>query len=333
MTIEQPPQKNLGRLAISADVKRPRRMGLAGKLAVLALVLAGAVGVVIWRDPSGSGIKRAGTAAAEKFGGAASAPENTPPPTPPASPVDPNVVLTASGYIVAHERIAISPRIQNTVKWLGVKKGDRVKKDQVIVLLDDTEYKARLEEYKAQLSVAKARHETAKRNFLRIQALQAKDLDTRQNLDDALKERDMAAAQMEVAQAGINLAGVYLEWCTVRSPIDGVILEKLTHEGELVSPQTFGGTKGPSTSLVAIADLNDLQVEIDVNEADVSKIRIGQSCMVNPEAYPDRKYKGSVAEISPEANRQKGTLQIKVQIHQPDEFLTPELTAKVNFLK
>ena len=76
-----------------------------------------------------------------------------------------------------------------------------------------------------------------------------------------------------------------------------------------------------------------LQVEIDVNEADLSKISMNQKCRVSPEAYPDKIYSGHVAEIAPEADRSKGTLQIKVQIENPDKFLTPELSAKVDFLK
>jgi multidrug resistance efflux pump len=98
-------------------------------------------------------------------------------------------------------------------------------------------------------------------------------------------------------------------------------------------PQSFGGGRGPSTALVALADPKDLQVEIDVNEADLSKIAMNQPCRVSPEAYPDKHYTGRVAEIAPEADRSKGTLQIKVQIQSPDQYLTPELTARVDFLK
>jgi phage-related protein len=102
---------------------------------------------------------------------------------------------------------------------------------------------------------------------------------------------------------------------------------------ELVMPQSFGGTRGPSTALIAVADPKDLQVEIDMNESDLAKISLHQKCRVSPEAYPDKIYDGTVVEIAPEANRAKGTLQIKVQIHDPDKYLTPELSAKVEFLK
>ena len=102
--------------------------------------------------------------------------------------------------------------------------------------------------------------------------------------------------------------------------------------GELVTPQSFGGTRGPSTAVLAVADPHDLQVELDVNETDLAKISLDDKCRVIPEAYPTKSYDGIVAEISPEANRQKGTLQIKVGIKNPDRYLTPELTAKVEFL-
>ena len=95
----------------------------------------------------------------------------------------------------------------------------------------------------------------------------------------------------------------------------------------------FGGGKGPSTALLALADPEDLQVEIDISENDLPKITLNQRCRISPEAYLDKVYQGFVAEIAPEANRQKGTLQIKVQIEKPDRFLTPELSAKVDFLK
>jgi HlyD family secretion protein len=124
-----------------------------------------------------------------------------------------------------------------------------------------------------------------------------------------------------------------VDWCTIRSPINGVVMEKLVNPDELVMQQSFGGTRGPSTALIAVADPKDLQVEIDVNEADLAKVSLNQKCRVSPEAYPEKTYDGAVVEIAPEADRAKGTLQIKVQIHDPDKFLTPELSAKVEFLK
>jgi HlyD family secretion protein len=73
-------------------------------------------------------------------------------------------------------------------------------------------------------------------------------------------------------------------------------------------------------------------VEVELNESDLSKVFLDQVCRISPEAYPDKSYEGRVAEIAPEANRQKGTLQVKVQVREPDRFMTPELSAKVEFL-
>ena len=244
-----------------------------------------------------------------------------------------NVVLTVSGYIINRERIEISPRFLGVVNWIGVKKGDAVTNGQVVVLLDDTEYKARFAQAEGQLANAKATVAKDELSYKRIHELAATDIESKQAEDDArlLLEADRAA--VKAAEGAAEVARTYVDWCTIRSPINGVVMEKLVNPNELVMPQSFGGTRGPSTALLAVADPKDLQVEIDVNEADLSKISLGQKCRVSPEAYPDKTYDGVVAEIAPEADRAKGTLQIKVQILGPDHFLTPELSAKVEFLK
>ena len=151
-------------------------------------------------------------------------------------------------------------------------------------------------------------------------------------MDDAEAELTAAQAGIREAQGLLDFARSQMDWTVIRSPIDGVVLEKLADENELVTPQSFGGDKGPSTALVAIANPQDLQVEIDLNEADLAKVFLGQRCRVTPEAYPDHSYAGTVVEMAPEANRQKGTLQVKVQIEAPDKFLIPEFSAKVDFL-
>ena len=262
-------------------------------------------------------------------------PPATPAPLPAVSaPVkDGEVALTVSGYIVNRERIEISPRMMGQVKWIGVKKGDLVKKEQVLVRLDDAEQRARLLEIEGQLSGTKVALERTRLAYARVQKLRASNNETAEREDEA--RLAVAAAEATIQQFdGMRAnAQVQLDWTVIRSPIDGVVLEKLAVAGALVTPQSFGGTRGPSTALVALADPADLQVEIDINETDLPKIALSQRCRITPEAYPDKHYAGGVAEIAPEANRQKGTLQIKVQIEAPDRFLTPELSAKVEFLR
>ncbi|MBI2192831.1 MAG: efflux RND transporter periplasmic adaptor subunit [Planctomycetes bacterium] len=144
---------------------------------------------------------------------------------------------------------------------------------------------------------------------------------------------EQAEAEVRSLEGAVQVAATHLQWTVIRSPVRGIILEKLVDGGELVVPQSFGGPRGPSTALVSIADLSDLQVEIDLSEADTSKVHVGQRCRISPEAYPTKYYGGSVTEVAPEADRQKGTLEVKVKIIDPDEYLTPELTARVDFLK
>ena len=242
-------------------------------------------------------------------------------------------VLTASGYIINRERIEVSPRMMGQVKWIGVKKGDLVTKDQVVVRLDDAEQRARLLEIEGQLLGVKVALERAKIAYVRVKRLRATNNETAEHEDESRLAVQAAEATVQQFEGMRESVRVALDWTVIRSPIDGVVLEKLAVAGALVTPQSFGGTKGPSTALFAVADPKDLQVEIDVNESDLPKLFSGQKCRVTPEAYADKHYGGVVAEMAPEANRQKGTLQIKVQIENPDRFLTPELSAKVEFLK
>lgn len=241
-------------------------------------------------------------------------------------------LLTVSGYIINRERIELSPRFMGMVKWIGVKKGDAVTNGQVVVLLDDSEYKARLAELKGRQAQVKVAQEKAQIWFDRVSKLTSDRVESKQVEDDARLAVDAAKGQLKEIDGMIEGVQNYIDWTVIKSPINGVVLEKLVDPNELVTPQSFGGTRGPSTALIAVADTKDLQVEIDLNEADVAKVFLNQKCKVSPEAYPDRVYDGYVAEKAPEANRQKGTLQVKVQIKNADAFLTPELSAKVDFL-
>ncbi len=311
-------EQSLSRLAIPSEKKNRRRAGPFVLLVIVSLALAVAAAAFFTtrqndRKPVPSGFTASATTSKPVAAG--------------------DAVLTVSGYVVPRERIEISPKFIGTVKWIGVKKGDRVNQGDIIVRLEDDEYRARVLEAQGRLALAEANLTNAELNLQRQIVLDQNRVESRRALDEARRARDVALAEITVAKGQLALAQTYLDWCTIRAPISGTILEKLVDPNELVTPQSFGGTRGPSTAFVAMADLNDLQVEIDLNEADLSKIHLKQRCRVTPEAYSDKKYNGYVAEIAPEANRSKGTLQVKVQVENPDSYLTPELTAKVEFLK
>jgi HlyD family secretion protein len=242
-------------------------------------------------------------------------------------------VLTVSGYIINAARIQISPRFLGVVQWIGVKKGDPVTKGEVLARLDGREYNAKLVQAQGVLAAAKVAVEKAELAYKRALALARSHITSQETEDDARLQLEDARASLQQAEGAHDQARTYVDWCVIRSPLDGVVVEKLVNPDELVLPQSFGGSGGPSTALLAVADPHNLQVEVDVDEADLSKITLNQKCLVSPEAYPDRTYQGYVAEIAPEANRAKGTLQIKVQIENPDRYLTPELSAKLQFIR
>jgi HlyD family secretion protein len=341
--MNDPNPSKVAQLRMDPGAKRRSHGTVWTIFVIIALVAVG--GLIAWRpwDPetqrvvAGDGDKKNSARAVSSRESAAAAAERPPAATETRrqdtgnAPSD-GVVLTVSGYIINRERIELSPRFVGIVRWIGVKKGDPVKKDQIVVLLDDSEQRSRLTEAEGRLARAQAALQIARTRYNRLRTLREQRVESEQQLDDAQAEVKATEAGLREAEGSLNLARWNLEWTVIRSPIDGVVLEKLADENELVSPQSFGGDKGPSTALLAVADLHDLQVEIDLNEADLSKVWLGQSCRVTPEAYPEKVYEGYVAEIAPEANRQKGTLQIKVQVKSPDNYLIPELSARVDFL-
>ncbi len=227
--------------------------------------------------------------------------------------------------------------------------------------LEQAEHGSRPEEIqraKATVDQAEANVRTSKTNLERAQQLNKTGVYAKQALDDAQNAYDVAVAQLKVARENYELARLgprkeeidlaraqlaeseaairwwetQLENTIIRAPVSGTILERLIEKGEMVTTG-YVASRGAKSALVSIADLKDLEVELDINESDIPRVRLKQDCTVSPDSYPDRKYKGRVREIAPEADRQKATIQVKVSIFDPDEYLRPETNAKVNFLE
>jgi len=179
---------------------------------------------------------------------------------------------------------------------------------------------------KQSLDDAQARYDSAlhKANSLR-KAYELVKLGPRQEEIDALRGQ-VQQAQGMVAFAETNLANT-----VIRAPVTGTILERAVEKGEFVTT-SFVGDRGAKGYVVSLADLNDLEVELDISQSDFAKLRLGQRGVVTTDAFQDRKYGGFIKELSPEANRQKATVQIKVKIENPDEYLRPEMNSSVAFL-
>ena len=141
---------------------------------------------------------------------------------------------------------------------------------------------------------------------------------------------DAMRAQVKQAEGALAFARTQLENTVISAPISGVILERNVERGEFVTTG-FASDRGAKGYVVSLADLNDLQAELDIAQNDFAKLGSRQPATVTADAYPDRKYQGEITEVSPEANRSKATVQVKVKVLNPDEFLRPEMNASVAF--
>jgi len=140
-----------------------------------------------------------------------------------------------------------------------------------------------------------------------------------------------ARAEVERERAAVNYAQTILDATEIQVPVGGTILERNVEQGEMVTT-SFVGDRGAKSFVATLADLNDLQVELDINQNDFNRIGSNQPCTMTTDAYPDRPYRCHVAEIAPEANRQKATVQVKVKVLMPDEYVRPEMNARVTFM-
>ena len=294
-----------------------------------------------------------------------------------------SVILNATGYIVAHHKIQVASKVVGKVAWIGVEKGDKVREGQVIVRLEDDEYRAQLRQAtgnasalearllelnngsrpeelqvaKANLESAQAELVNAKINRERVQKLVEAKVAARQQLDDAQAKYDNQVARVaslertfELARLGprkeviqqvqgqitqangqVDFYQTQLNNTIIRAPSTGTILERIVEKGEFVTTG-FVGDRGAKGYVVSMADLMDLQVELDINQADFARLDRRQKGVLTTDAYPDRKYEVIIAEIAPEANRQKATVQVKVKVLNPDEYLRPEMNASVAFI-
>ena len=298
-------------------------------------------------------------------------------------------VLSATGYIVAHHTINVNSKVTGRLAWIGVEKGDKVKEGQVLVRLEDQEFRASylqakgavenarayLEELQhgsrpeeiqqAQHNLDEARATLANDKLIldRTKQLAATGVVSRQQLDDATakfesdqqrvnslqqgftlakigpRPEELARAQgaLTQAQGQLDYAKSQLDATVIRAPVTGTILDRTAEKGELITAQfASAAAGGPQGSVVSLADLNDLQVELDIAQADFARLGPSQRAIVTTDAYPDKQYDGQIAQISPEANRQKATVQVKVQVLNPGKYpdvqLRPEMNATVRFL-
>lgn len=237
--------------------------------------------------------------------------------------------LNASGYVVAQRKAAIASKGTGRLIYLGVVEGDKVKKNQIIGKLENTDIVAQLDEAKANLQLYKADLNNAENTFNREKELFQKGLSSQQVFDQAGANYNRLLASIDIAYARIKQYEVALENTLIRAPFDGTVLTKNAEIGEIVAP--FGGSTTSKTAVVTIADMNSLLVEADVSESNIEKIKVDQDCEIILDAYPEQSYSAYVFKIVPTADRSKATVLVKVGFKNYDSRVLPEMSAKVSF--
>ncbi len=238
--------------------------------------------------------------------------------------------ISASGYVVARTKASVSAKVPGRLAYLGVSEGSVVRRGEVIARLENDDYRAAVNAARARVQQLVIEHEQAGRDVERATRLHAQKLLSDAELENQSARLRSLGAQVDAARAQLEVARASFENTIVLSPFDGTVLRKDAEVGEFVAPSTAGG--GLTRSAIAtMADLRTLEVEVDVNEAYIARIRNGQSSRITLDAYPDTSFAGRVRQVVPTADRQKATVQVKVAILDRDPRILPEMGAKVEF--
>ncbi len=254
-------------------------------------------------------------------------------------------LLNASGYVVAQRKSAVSSKITSWLDALLVEEGSIVKKGEIIATLENKDVMAALEKAKANIEVARFELEQAEAElteavlaFNRINDLLEDEVASQSEYDVAEARHKSAIATvaakkaaLQASRSALNEAEVNLEYTYLRAPFDAVVLTKNADVGDIVTP--VGAATNARASVVTIADMNSLQVEVDVSESNIEQVKTGQPCEIQLDALPDKRFHGKVHMIVPTADRSKASVLVKVAFIDKDSSILPEMSAKVAFLK
>ena len=239
--------------------------------------------------------------------------------------------ITANGYVVARTKASIAAKIPGRLEFLGVHEGSQVRKGDVIARLESRDVEAQLGAARASLAQAEAQRAQAGLDLERARRLAEQQVLSPADLENAQTRVNTLKAAADAARAQVRLAEANLENTRVRAPFDGTVLRKDAEVGEIVAPASAGGTL-TRTAIVTLADLATLEVEVDVNEAYIARIRGAQPARITLDAYPDTSFAGRVRQVVPTADREKATVLVKVSILDRDPRILSEMGAKVAFL-
>ncbi len=254
-------------------------------------------------------------------------------------------LLNASGYVTPRRRATIAAKITGRVSEVFAEEGMRVEPGQILATLDDSDTRARLisatadrEATAATLADLRVNLASAERDRRRMEALW-KDggvseqlVDQARTAADSLRARiGMAEEQVRAAEARIAVARQDLDNTIIRAPFAGIVVSKDAQRGEMVSPISAGGGF-TRTGIATIVDMNSLEIEVDVNESYIARVKAGQPVTAALDAYPDWKIPAKVRTVIPTADRQKATVKVRVSFDRLDPRILPDMGVKVAFL-
>jgi RND family efflux transporter MFP subunit len=249
-----------------------------------------------------------------------------------ASPGSP--ILTASGYVVARRKAVVSAKIQGRLAELKVEEGSRVREGEVIARLESQDYEAAVERARAAVMRAEADLFENRRQLRLAERLAEESVLAVDQRDAAASRVKLADASLAQARADLSFSEAQLGNTRIRAPFTGTVVKKMAEVGESVAPIPPGvNISTASGAIVALADLDTLEVEVDVAEANVAKLGPEQPAEVAVEAFPERRYRAVLRQVIPTADRTKATVMVKVTILDEDADLKPEMSAKATFLE
>ncbi len=260
-------------------------------------------------------------------------------------PTPEQAVLDASGYVTARLRATVSSKITGKIVEVLVEEGMVIRKDQLLARLDDATATRQLALAEAQLVQARKSLEEniiladdARRTVNRLDKLVAGKVSSQADLDTATANHDALTArialgkeQIEVAERQVEVFRQQLDDTLIRAPFDGVAITKNAQPGEMISPVSAGGGFTRS-GICTVVDMKSLEIEVDVNEAYINRVKADQRVVATLDAYPDWKIPAAVITTIPTADRQKATVRVRVAFDALDPRILPDMGVKVAFL-
>jgi RND family efflux transporter MFP subunit len=255
-------------------------------------------------------------------------------------------VLNASGYVTARRRATVSSKITGKVVEVNVEEGKAVKQGQILARIDDSAYRAAYALAQANLAsqekVAKedeVRIANAKLTLDRKQKLVDGGFAMKSEVDDAKMAVDALEARLDlerqntvVSRRQMDLEQTNLDNTIIRAPFSGIAISKDAQPGEMVSPVSAGGGF-TRTGICTIVDMRSLEIEVDVNESYINRVRPGQNVSAILDAYADWTIPAHVITVVPTADRQKATVLVRIGFDALDPRILPDMGVKVTFLK